>query len=39
MANPVSFDDFYDATRGHLLRQLTAMTADPELAADCLQEA
>ena len=39
MANTESFDEFYDGTRGHLLRQLTAMTADPELAADCLQDA
>jgi len=39
MADSTSFDDFYDATRWHLLRQLTAMTADPELAADCLQDA
>ena len=39
MTDSASFDGFYDATRGHLLRQLTAMTADPELAADCLQDA
>ncbi len=32
------FDEFYLATRGRLLGQLTAMTADPEQAADVLQE-
>jgi RNA polymerase sigma-70 factor (ECF subfamily) len=39
MADPEGFDEFYVASRGSLLRQLTAMTADPELAADVLQEA
>ena len=34
-----TFDEFYMGTRGQLLRQLTAMTADPELAKDVLQEA
>ncbi|HET9860300.1 MAG TPA: sigma-70 family RNA polymerase sigma factor [Nocardioidaceae bacterium] len=34
----VDFDEFYLATRGRLLGQLTAMTADPEQAADVLQE-
>ncbi len=29
-----TFDEFYVGTRGQLLRQLTAMTADPELAKD-----
>ena len=33
------FDEFYLGTRADLLRQLTAMTADPELAKDVLQEA
>jgi len=33
------FDDFYVSTRGRLLRQLTAMTADVGLAEDALQEA
>lgn len=32
------FDEFYLATRARLLGQLTAMTADPEQAADVLQE-
>ena len=39
MADPQSFDEFYLATRRTLLRQLTSLTADPELAADVLQEA
>ena len=34
----VEFDEFYVGTRGRLLGQLTAMTADPESAADALQE-
>jgi RNA polymerase sigma-70 factor (ECF subfamily) len=33
------FDAFYISSRARLLRQLTAMTADPELAKDALQEA
>lgn len=33
------FDGFYVGSRPRLLRQLTAMTADPELAKDALQEA
>jgi RNA polymerase sigma-70 factor (ECF subfamily) len=39
MAGATSFDEFYLATRGVVLRQLTAMTLDPELAADTVQEA
>jgi RNA polymerase sigma-70 factor (ECF subfamily) len=39
MADQASFDEFYLGTRGHVLRQLTAMTADSELAADVVQEA
>jgi len=39
MADPASFDEFYLGTRDHVLRQLTAMTADPELAAEVVQEA
>ena len=39
MADQGGFDEFYLATRRTLLRQLTAMTADPELSADVLQEA
>jgi RNA polymerase sigma-70 factor, ECF subfamily len=39
VADKSTFDDFYLETRHALLRQLTAMTADPELAADVLQEA
>jgi RNA polymerase sigma-70 factor (ECF subfamily) len=39
MADTAGFDEFYLATRGALLRQLTAMTADAELAKDVLQEA
>lgn len=39
MTEPASFDDFYLGTRGATLRQLTAMTTDPELAADVVQEA
>jgi len=34
-----SFDEFYLGTRASLLGQLTAMTADPELAKDVLQDA
>jgi RNA polymerase sigma-70 factor (ECF subfamily) len=34
-----AFDAFYLSSRARLLRQLTAMTADPELAKDALQEA
>jgi RNA polymerase sigma-70 factor (ECF subfamily) len=34
-----AFDTFYLGSRARLLRQLTAMTADPELAKDALQEA
>jgi RNA polymerase sigma-70 factor (ECF subfamily) len=39
MADTAGFDEFYLATRGALLRQLTAMTADTELAKDVVQEA
>ena len=39
MADPASFDEFYVGTRSATLRQLTAMTTDPELAADVVQEA
>ena len=39
MADVVAFDEFYLATRADLLRQLTAMTGDPEMAQDVLQEA
>lgn len=39
MPDPVAFDEFYLATRELTLRQLTAMTADRELAADVVQEA
>ena len=39
MPDPDAFDDFYLATRELTLRQLTAMTADRELAADVVQEA
>lgn len=39
MPDPAEFDDFYLATRALTLRQLTAMTADRELAADVVQEA
>lgn len=34
-----TFDQFYRLTSARLLGQLTAMTADPEQAADVLQEA
>ncbi|RYP85111.1 sigma-70 family RNA polymerase sigma factor [Nocardioides guangzhouensis] len=34
-----SFDEFYLGTRATLLGQLTAMTADPEVAKEVLQEA
>ena len=34
-----SFDEFYVGTRATLLGQLTAMTADPELAKEVLQDA
>ena len=37
--DPTSFDDFYLATSRRLLGQLTAMTADPDIAADSLQDA
>lgn len=39
MVDPQTFDEFYLATRLHLLRQLTMMTGDAEQAADVLQEA
>ena len=39
MADQTSFDEFFLGTRSELTRQLTAMTADPELARDVLQEA
>ena len=39
MADETSFDEFYIATRGAVLGQLTAMTLDRELAADTVQEA
>jgi RNA polymerase sigma-70 factor, ECF subfamily len=39
MPDPSTFDDFYLATRAQTLRQLTAMTADRELAADVVQDA
>lgn len=39
MAHEASFDEFYLATREVVLRQVTAMTLDRELAADCVQEA
>jgi RNA polymerase sigma-70 factor (ECF subfamily) len=39
MAGEASFDAFYLATRDAVLRQLTAMTLDRELAADTVQEA
>ena len=39
MSDPASFDDFYLATRAQTLRQVTAMTADRELARDVVQEA
>lgn len=39
MADAQAFDEFYLATRLHLLRQLTMMTGDRERAADVLQEA
>ena len=34
-----AFDDFYLATRSSVLRQLTAMTMDRDVAADVVQEA
>ena len=34
-----SFDEFYLGTRATLLGQLTAMTADPEVAKEALQDA
>ena len=34
-----SFDEFYLGTRATLLGQLTAMTADPEVAKEVLQDA
>jgi RNA polymerase sigma-70 factor (ECF subfamily) len=39
MADDAGFDEFYLASRVDLLRQLTAMTGEPELAQDVLQEA
>jgi hypothetical protein len=39
MAPIASSDEFYVGTRASVLRQLTAMTTDPELAADVVQEA
>ncbi|WP_107775142.1 RNA polymerase sigma factor [Nocardioides sediminis] len=39
MADEASFDEFYLSTREAVLRQLTAMTLDRELAADAVQEA
>ena len=39
MADEASFDEFYLTTRDALLRQLTAMILDRELAADTVQEA
>ena len=39
MAGEVAFEAFCLATHARLLRQLTAMTADPERAKDVLQEA
>jgi len=39
VAAQTSFDDFVLGTRRELTRQLTAMTTDPELARDVLQEA
>lgn len=39
MADQALFDEFFIGTRSELTRQLTAMTADPELARDVLQEA
>jgi RNA polymerase sigma-70 factor (ECF subfamily) len=39
VASIASFDEFYVGTRASVLRQLTAMTTDPELAAEVVQEA
>lgn len=39
MRDGASFDEFYAVSCGRLLGQLTAMTADRELARDVLQEA
>ena len=39
MADSASFDEFYLGTRDRVLRQLTAMTTDPDLASDVVQEA
>ncbi|MFC7496184.1 MULTISPECIES: RNA polymerase sigma factor [unclassified Nocardioides] len=39
MADRASFDEFYLGTREGVLRQLTAMTTDPDLAGDVVQEA
>lgn len=39
MPDQGAFDEFYLSTRDRLLRQLTAMTTDPEQAKDALQEA
>jgi RNA polymerase sigma-70 factor (ECF subfamily) len=39
MGDAGAFDEFYLATRHAVLRQVTAMALDRELAADCVQEA
>jgi RNA polymerase sigma-70 factor (ECF subfamily) len=39
MADRATFDEFYVGTRDRVLRQLTVMTTDPELAGDVVQEA
>jgi RNA polymerase sigma-70 factor, ECF subfamily len=39
MPSTAPFDEFYVGTRTSVLRQLTAMTTDAELAADVVQEA
>ena len=39
MRNEAAFDEFYVGSCGRLLGQLTAMTADRELARDVVQEA
>lgn len=39
MGEESSFDEFYLGTRDRIVRQLTAMTLDRELAADASQEA
>jgi RNA polymerase sigma-70 factor (ECF subfamily) len=38
MRDAPSFDEFYAVSFGRLLGQLTAMTSDPELARDVVQE-